>query len=397
MQATFRYIDNFLIEHQNYWRLEPFFASQVEQLPWLSDAEPLCLWLSQLSIEQIESYKQDFSALCKAVEPFFPLLHPFLQQLTLPVCERNGLELQRGIDSGVPGRKLEQIVAMGEAALQHHQGNEWLEWCSGKGFLGRVLASQSRQKVTSFEYQHALCEAGQSEADRQSLPMTFVQGDAFSVEADEVFCAQQHAVALHACGDLHVTLIEKAVHHQLSALSISPCCYHLIHADAYQPLSDLGRQSKLKLSKAELRIPLQELVTGGERVRRHRMLEMSYRLAFDILLREEMGHTRYLPIPSIKKSQLADGFSAFCLWAAEQKSITLPHCDFDYYWQLGMDRFWRMERISLVQQLFKRGIEVWLALDKSIYLQKNGYEVTLSEFCQREMTPRNILLQARKI
>ena len=397
MQTLFESIDTYLVNHQSFWRFEPFFTSQQKKLPWASTHPLLCQWLENLTEEQIEHYKQDFESLASVVDQYFPQLRDFLAQLQLDRVALNGLNLERGIDAGVPGRKLEQIVAMGEASLLQHSGNEWLEWCAGKGFLGRVLASQSQQKVTSFEYQQALCEAGQVEADKQGLSMHFIQGDAFNVDASKVFNPQQHAVALHACGDLHITLIEKAVEHQLPAITLSPCCYHLIHSAQYQPLSQPAMRSSLRLTQAELRIPLQELVTGGERVKRHRLQEMSYRLGLDILLRQELGQQQYLPIPSVKKSQLSDGFEAFCLWAAEKKEMALPGCDFSYYQQLGEQRFWQMERLSLVQQLFKRGLELWLVLDKALYLQQHGYQVSVAEFCSREMTPRNLLLQARKI
>ncbi|ROV61011.1 methyltransferase [Vibrio ponticus] len=397
MLTSFQFIDSYLTEHQQFWRFEPFLVSEQSQLPWLSQQPALCQWLDSLTPEQIEEYKQHFDRLVLACQPFFPSLNAFLKQQQLSMLPLAGLQLERGIDSGVPGRKLEQIVAMGESALQAESGSEWLEWCSGKGFLGRILASQSQQKVTSFEYQQALCEAGQIEADKQGLPMQFVQGDAFAAESEQVFNVNQHAVALHACGDLHVSLINKAVKHHLPAMSISPCCYHLIQAERYQALSDAAQQSVLNLTKQELRIPLQELVTGGERVKRHRFEEMSYRLAFDILLRETLGYQHYLPIPSIKKSQLGEGFAAFCLWAAKQKSIELPQFDADEYLAKGEARFWRMEKLSLIQQLFKRGIELWLVLDKALYLEQHGYAVAISEFCSREVSPRNILLQAKKL
>ena len=125
----------------------------------------------------------------------------------------------------------------------------------GKGiFLGRVLADHSGQPVTSFEYQRTLCDVGQREADNLKLPMTFVQGDALSSEAKSILTRNQHAVALHACGDLHVSLIEKAVAAGLPALTLSPCCYHLTQDDKYQALSSYGQSSELKLSRSELRI-----------------------------------------------------------------------------------------------------------------------------------------------
>ena len=397
MQNQFKSLDQFLTQQQPYWRFEAFFSCLDTLLPWTQTNPQLCDWLESLSPQQIECYKQDNASLIADLTPYLSCLEQVEQWTGLAFLEKQGLTLARGVDNGVPGRKLEQIVSMGEAALRDHHGTEWLEWCSGKGFLGRILASQTQHKVTSFEFQQMLCDSGQIEADKQSLPMEFVQGDAFSAEAENVFNQQQHAVALHACGDLHVSLLNHATTKQLPAITFSPCCYHLVEGDVYQALSATGRASQLKLTKAELRIPLQETVTGGERVKRHRIEEMSYRLGFDLLLRTELGFDAYQPVPSIKKSLLADGFKVFCQWACEQKNLPLPEADFDHYHQLGLQRYWQMERISLVQQPFRRCLEIWLVLDKALFLAENGYQVEISQFCSRAMTPRNILIHAVKV
>lgn len=397
MHSRFTILDSFLLEHQVYWRSEPFHLCQTQQQPWVDVNRPLVDWLNSLSIENIQILKEQPQVLIKELIRFLPELETANQNIQFDNSVLVGLDLPRGTADGIPGRKLQQIVAMGEASLEHHQGQEWLEWCSGKGFLGRILSQQSKQKVTSFEWQQSLCESGQKIADAQRLEMTFVQGDAFSKEADRVFNSNQHAVALHACGDLHVELVKKSVSHGLPAVTISPCCYHLIRDENYQAMSSVGKSSALTLSKSDLRIPLQETVTGGERVKRHRQLEMSYRLGFSQLLKGEFGVDEYVPVPSIKKSELSEGFESFCCWASEVKEISLgSDIDFDSYLVQGETLFWEMEKLSLVQQVFRRPLEIWLALDRAIYLQEQGYEASIEEFCERSVTPRNLLIHGVK-
>ena len=397
MQQQFQKLDSVLSRYQSFWRFEPFFQSLRLDLPWVEQFPQLCEWLSSLSNQQIEFYKQHNEELEHELARVLPEMLILSELTSLQRLALNGIKLPRGVDAGIPGRKLEQIISMSEASITHHAGSEWLEWCSGKGFLGRILASQSLQSVTSFEFQAALCQSGQKEADKQGLPMHFVQGDALSNDAASVMNSNQHAVALHACGDLHVSLIRHGCQKGLPAMTISPCCYHLIQNDSYQPLSTVAKASALTLSKNELRIPLQETVTGGERVKRHRYQEMSYRLGFDLLLRSECGFQHYEPVPSIKKSLLAEGFDAFCQWAAQQKGITLPKLDSEHYLRLGKARYWQMERVSLVQQIFRRALELWLVLDKAIYLEEQGYKVEVNELCSKQITPRNILIQAVKV
>ncbi|NAW57325.1 MULTISPECIES: methyltransferase [unclassified Vibrio] len=396
MLSRFHVLDQLLTDYQLLWRFEPFHHSRQAEPAWQTQYPQLSEWLGQLSPADVEYYKSSPQALQAKVTQCLPELHVLTEAVALEPADVSTLSLDRGIDSGIPGRKLTQILAMGQAALKAHSGSEWLEWCAGKGFLGRILASQSRQNVTSFEFQTCLCESGQRDADKRALPMQFVQGDAFGVESDDVFNARQHAVALHACGDLHVALMHKSVRFGLPAITLSPCCYHLIEGESYRPLSSLGQNSSLALTRQELRIPLQETVTGGERVRRHRFQEMVYRLGFDLLLRSELSLQQYLPIPSIRKSMLADGFEVFCRWAAEQKQMILPDCDWAYYHEQAERRFWHMERLSLIQDIFRRPLEMWLVMDKASYLSEQGYRVNISEFCRRDITPRNILIHAER-
>ncbi|MEZ9565673.1 SAM-dependent methyltransferase [Vibrio artabrorum] len=398
MYSRFTILDLFLLEHQAYWRSEPFHLCQTQQQPWKKINRPLVDWLDSLNKENIQTLKDQPQLLVEELTRFFPQLDTAKQTVQFERTALIGLDLPRSTADGVPGRKLQQIMAMGEAALEHHQGKEWLEWCAGKGFLGRILSQQSNQKVTSFEWQQSLCESGQKIADDHQLKMNFVQGDAFSDDADDVFNSNQHAVALHACGDLHVELVKKCVTHGLPAVTISPCCYHLIRDETYQPMSSVAKNSTLTLSRSDLRIPLQETVTGGERVKRHRQLEMSYRLGFSQLLKVELHIDEYIPVPSIRKSELAGGFESFCRWAVEVKEISLgADVDFEFYLAQGEKLFWEMEKLSLVQQAFRRPLEVWLALDRAIYLQEQGYEVSIEAFCERSVTPRNLLIHGTKI
>ncbi len=396
MQSTFQQLNKFLLNNQTLWRFEPFHCSREGAFCWPEESLPLQNWLNKLTIKQIEALKQHPQKLLEELSCFVPELDVTTQLIQLPRSESSTLQRNLNLETGIPGRKLTQIQALGQSAIRRQQGGEWLEWCSGKGYLGRLLSFYSATPVVSFEYQQTLCEEGQKEADYLALPMTFVQGDAFCSESQTLFHSDQHAVALHACGDLHVRLMHYAAKANNSAISFSPCCYHLIESDHYQAQSELGKSSGLTLSKTELRIPLQETVTGGERVKRHRQQEMSFRLGLDALLREQLGFEQYCPIPSIKKSLLNEGFTAFCRWAAEQKHFELPDNDFSHYEGVGIERFWQMERLSLIQQGFRRPLEMWLVMDKAMYLEERGYRVELSEFCDREVTPRNILVHATR-
>ncbi len=393
-------LDRFLFNHQEYWRYQPFQLvthHHSGDFPWHNTNRLLCQLLEQLSDVDVEQMRLHSDQLEQWISPNIQSLASWLQQASFPCSAAEDQILQSlnaSIYNGIPGRKVAQLNAMASTVLEQHKGKRWLEWCAGKGYLGRIIAAASGQDVISFEYQPQLCDEGQAIARQKRLPMTFVQGDAFLPAAKSVFNSDMHALALHACGDLHVRLLEYGSEKHLPAITIAPCCYHLIQSDAYQPLSAAYCNALLRLSREELRIPLQETVTGGERVKRHRQLEMTYRLGFDLIVKNELNQEEYLPVPSIKKSFLADGFVAFCHWAAEQKGYALAHIDFDNYLLLAQNKFIQMEKLAMVQQAFFPLIEAWIVLDKVMYLEERGYRVAVTRFCDKSITPRNILIHA---
>ncbi|QFI54849.1 methyltransferase [Aeromonas simiae] len=390
LSERFSRLDALLTATTHWWQIQPYHHTALAD----AIADPaLAQALTGLNDAQVQALEADGEARQRWLAPWIPPareLHALSQLAPL-----DGVPVQASafLARDIPGRKWAQILAF-SAALPAHAG-PWLEWCAGKGHLGRLVALTRGAAVTSLEWQSALCEEGRTLALRDGACQHFVHGDAFSPEAMALIEADQHALALHACGDLHTTLIERVVAGQARGVTLSPCCYHLIRGDHYQPLSRAGQQSTLRLGKGELRLPLQETVTAGARVSRLREQEVVWRLAFDSLQRAVRGVDRYLAVPNVQKSLLGEGFTAFCRWAAERRDLTLPEVIDEGYWLAkGRERAAWVRRLELVQSLFRRPLELWLVLDRALRLEEAGYVVEVGEFCARPLTPRNILIRA---
>ncbi len=392
LSNQFKLLDSWLCQHQSLWQITPF---DLQDLPWRETYPDLCCWLDTLSLDRVHQLKDKPDALRDTLSFFIPTLKEGKQFEILPQANKTHSRVNPHLALGVPGRKWQQILLFDQTLPLLPEGS-WLEWCAGKGYLGRLISSNRQAQLVSFEWQAPLCEAGREYSIKNNLPIDFIQEDAFSPSAQAWVGACDHAVALHACGDLHVRLLQLCAQTKPFSLTLSPCCYHLIKTDTYQTLSLLAKNSPLKLSKLDLKLPLHETVTAGAGVKNKREKEMCYRLGFDALQRAEGISKNYLPIPTVKKSLLNNDFVFFCKWAAKAKnSILSDKIDFAHFEQEGIKRFALIEKLDLVQTLFKRPLEIWLSLDKAIYLEELGYAVSLSTFCERAVTPRNILIQAR--
>ena len=389
----FHRLDELLVKNRQFWQFMPFAE---RGFVWHQD--PLfCQWLMALDDNQLQLLSHDSHALTCALLPWIADAEALTQQADdiQSLVRRTDIPLPQGLDSGIPGRKWHQIMAFNEVLPV--LGLPWLEWCAGKGYLGRVLAVSHQQSVTSLEWQQQLCVDGEQAAKQLGLNINFVHADAFSPSSDNAIVEKQHAVALHACGDLHVSLLERVVAKKGAAVSISPCCYHLIRQPHYEPMSAVAKMSPLILSKHDLRLPLQETVTAGNRVKQLRFVEVSFRLGFDLLQRELNQTDTYVSVPNVQKALLNQGFEAFCHWAALKKGIQLPaNIDFDMWQCQGEKRFAITERMELVRQLFRRPLEIWLALDRACFLEEQGYEVMIGTFCDKPITPRNLLIHAER-
>ncbi|MBA2924816.1 methyltransferase [Pseudomonas sp. P7] len=389
VEARFRALDAFLIEHQGLWRPRPFTQ---RQLPWENEHPELAQWLRQRSLADAEAnHNQPHGLLAPA--PFPQFASQALQLSTVDKLPTQPLQpAAHRLNVDVPGRKWQQIEAFG-AALQFAQTpRHWLDWCAGKGHLGRRLL-HTGQQLTCLEYDPALIASGQALSEHHGLPVTHRLQD---VMADVAISAEHTPVALHACGDLHVRLLQVASAAGCKQLALAPCCYNRIQGNTYQPLSDAGRASTLLLSVDDLGLPLSETVTAGKRVRLQRDTSMARRLGFDQLQRLLRGCDEYLPTPSLPTHWLDKPFADYCRELARLKGLSTSEQDWAALEAHGWQRLAEVRNLELVRGLFRRPLELWLVLDRALFLSERGYRVEVGSFCDPALTPRNLMVLAER-
>lgn len=380
----FNQLSTQLARHSGDWQLMPFAC---RTLPWPELAAVLER-LDEDQLDQLESNPQQALELLAPWRPELSALHAF----TAPELARAADYATPRWSNGIPGRKWAQIKDFAANITAEHA---ILEWCAGKGHLGRLLAIEQQQPVTSLEWDQDLCRQGETLANKLTLQHHFHCGDALAPEAAALFKPKQQAVALHACGELHLRFLRHAARAGTRALALSPCCYHLIEGNRYVPLSNAGRRHDLGLSRHDLRLPLQQQVTGGERVRRLRHLELTWRLAFDELQRELTGGRDYLPLPAFPKQLLSGDFADFVSWACDKKGLAVPASLHSEHWLAAADdRRLLVKQIELVRHCYRYPLELWLLLDRVLFLTEQGYRVRLGTFTDIHNTPRRYLIQA---
>ena len=392
LNARFSELSALLLQTEAYWRPVAFHQPQ---LPWMAKHSQLVQKLLALSEQQVEHLASDHLALTDYLGQDIQAAKPLLQLSQLDSFTHKSLPaVNPRFYAGMPGRKWQQVNAF--AACIEPDDLPLLEWCAGKSYLGFYLNHLQGNKVAALEWNKDLVEQANQRALRSHCDLCSYQVDVLSPQAEAYLVAKQQVVALHACGELHEQLLKLSVRKKVRQLYLAPCCYHKRSESLYQPLSQQAARYSLALNKSELHTAVMETVTAGATVQRQRKQLQIMRLAFDCLQRDLTNSTQFLDLPSLPAHWARASLRDFCLHCAELKQLSIPATiDWQHYWQRAEQRFKQVSAMDLVRFLFRRPLEVWLALDRALLLQEQGYQVELATFCPSHVTPRNILIKAQ--
>jgi hypothetical protein len=380
-------LEALLLDYRFLWQPQPY---REPEPAWCREHPALAR--EALAVDQValEARAADTPGLVRWLADHFPDLIGLLPLIEVPPCPTHGLPATAAhLCRGIPGRKQAQIEAYASALGRPLA--PVLEWCAGKGHLGRLLAAAWGVPVMSLELDPALCAAGTELARHGHADQRFVCADALN-PASAHHLNGRHAVALHACGDLHRHLLIGAVEQSCPAIDLAPCCYYRTAEVGHRPLSG----GRLELTRDDLRLAVTDTLTASARARQASRTAMAWKLAFQTLARKVTGRP-YHPLKPVPLRWLAAGFETWCRRLAAREGLHLPqHTDWQRLEALGVQAAARVRRLELVRLAFRRPLELWLVTDMAVYLEAHGYRVGLGAFCAPTLTPRNLLISARR-
>lgn len=402
----FSALGSHLEAHRALWEPQPFL---LETLPWEKTHGELARWLRGCSVDEIDRLEENPGAAMGAP----PIWHQWLER---------GQELSRvpritgtlshpnphWLAWGVKGRKWKQVdhfaAAVSNAIPPSPPDNagalggpHFVEWCAGRGGLARTLAAVTQGRATLLEWDPSHAGPARKNAERLRIPLEFVAVDVHQPAARRHLSRERVALALHACGSLTDALLQAAVDRGAAALHCAPCCYSRLSPgqSRYLPLSLAAHSADLRLGTSSLKFATADEQVAGTRVRSARRTKYAWRLALDRLAREATGEDVYRRQGTISPALLRGSFADFLPAIAKRWGWPMPaHWNADTLESWAHERSRRARALGLVRTLFRRPIEVWINLDRILFLHEAGWSARLVEFCPPEASPRNLLLQA---
>ena len=214
LASRFLQLDALLTQTRPWWEPAPFTD---EHPAWPGKQGELTARLLALSDAEVDTLEKSDAALSSLLTPYIPLLASLRSLSNLPdlrshyraVGSNRGCRdvytlYSKGAQRHVRGRKWEQIRQFAEctSALPPPV----LEWCGGKGHLGRLLAHRHAMPITTWEQDGQLCADGARLAALAGVDQSFVRCDVLS-DQSATNSKWGTVVALHACGSLHRHLL----------------------------------------------------------------------------------------------------------------------------------------------------------------------------------------------
>lgn len=130
-------LDSYLSTLQDYWQFEAFHFADY---PWTQKNPALSHFLDDLSDEALHLYQCHPEKLQVQLTDFINPLHSLNDPLfSVKALSSVELNIPFWLKTGIKGRKWSQISVFAQQVNTQHP---IIEWCAGKGHLGRLISWQ---------------------------------------------------------------------------------------------------------------------------------------------------------------------------------------------------------------------------------------------------------------
>jgi hypothetical protein len=202
-------------------------------------------------------------------------------------------------------------------------------------------------------------------------------------------------LGLHSCGGLSVHLLKSLVNAGSAGLNFG-CCYHSLENN--YNLSLAAKKQAIVLNKFSLTLATRSYAFVSEADLAIRKKVKAYRYTLHFLLKDHFN----INFTALGSSPVVDYQSSFATYALKQlDSLKISHefsaTELENIYHSYQSTFESYYLAGFIRGIFGRVVELYLLLDRALYLQENHYKVEVMEFFERSISPRNVGLYFKRL
>lgn len=285
--------------------------------------------------------------------------------------------------------------------------SEVLDIGGGVGFLAQTLNNQYQHHVTSIDMNSEFQQTGIERHDKNAKWPHKVKFKNVKVENKgefvEILKQNVMPVGLHTCGKLALDIIRVSADKKVPALVNFGCCYHTL--DKTPDLQNISQFAKdnnpLWMDKFALTLSCRAHRKMDEKDFSLKQKVKYYRYAIHVLLHDHYDMKELVTLGNSNPKLYDKQFGYYVHEQLKRINVEPKHTieELDAWYDNPdlMVLIDRMLAAGLIRNALGRVMEVYLLLDRAIFLEEKGYEVRVEEFFDEELSPRNIGITALRI
>ena len=210
-------------------------------------------------------------------------------------------------------------------------------------------------------------------------------------------------LGLHTCGQLANDQIKASVKNNIAGLINFGCCYNKLEdIEGGENISKLAQSldEPIEMSHFALTLSARAHRKMDEKDYDLKLKVKLYRYAIHFLLHDEYGFKDLVTLGNSSPKLYDESFGTYVLEQFRRINIKTKHSAEELNaWFAEHERqelIWKMLAAGIIRNAMGRVLELYLLLDRVIYLEENGYETELMEFFDESTSPRNIGIVARR-
>ena len=267
----------------------------------------------------------------------------------------------------------------------------------GIGHLAQSLANHYELTTTSLDMDPVMQETGRQRQAHNKVEYIQVKVDAENSQFQTLLSSDCMTLGLHTCGPLANHQIKASCAKKIKGLISFGCCYEkLQHDPNSQNISQFAQNLKNPITFNYFALTL---ATRAHRKMHEKDYELKlkvkfFRYAIHILLHDEYGMKELISLGNSSPKLYDESFGNYVIEQFRRINLPLHHTkeELDAYFTNPerQELIWKMLTAGLIRNAFGRLMELYILLDRALYLEEHGYKVELQEFFDEPVSPRNL-------
>jgi len=359
--------------------------------------------LSDEELWQIDG-KKDFSSI--AGSKLEQLFSQMIALSDIPVAPLNREMLPKKALYKVKKKKVHEIESLSPTlahAIRECRANTMVDIGGGVGHLSRIMTHYHGIRTISIDKNSSLQQTGRerlcSHLSNQQLRFEHITFGEDSRQLDSIFTPDSFTVGLHTCGPLAVTHLKESVEHSVRGLINFGCCYLKITSPQDINLSQQAKQHQLAISNHALTLATRgQIINDFEDFLLKKRVKL-YRYMLHLLLYHQFDRHHFVGVGDSSPKLYQKSFAHYA--GEKLKVLNIKHqltaqqLEHFFHESQHQDLVKKMFLMNIFRWQFGRVVELFILLDRALYLKESGLQVEINRYFDENISPRNIGILAK--